>query len=414
MGDGFFSNKQPDFEELVYRGVESDELDYKAHMSWQTMSRAAKGKLVRHMLAFANTRGGFLVIGVGEDQFGNPNLYTGVSPAESGSFDPSAVGTFVNSYVEPPIDFTIERPVIRGKKYVIFVIRPFKTLPHVCSNSIEGELQSGVFYIRTVEASSRPARRAMEMQELIRRALRNESEQLSRVLREILGENPRQLPSAAARKTSCSDAVEESEHYFRRRTGSFQLPQIILTAEPAEYQPGLYSLEQLRSAFKRALRPDIQFLHEHEAMALPTPGSLRYISMESRRMWQLFDSGLFCFFAVLPQNELNFDDIIRLCAVSVDFFARLYAALNWDEEPLTIKLEIVNPEDVTISDGKTASSFTLVPPCRAEICRSAAALAKEKSLHAARLAGNIGELFQISGSKLENLSRSVKKFLEKE
>ena len=143
---GFFDRKEESFEELVYRGVESDELDYKTHMSWNTMSRAAKGKLLRHLTAFANTRGGYLVIGVSEDQFGNPNLCTGVSQAEAGSFDPSAVGSFVNSHIEPPIDFTIERPVVRGKKYVIFVIRPFKHLPHVCTNSIEGEIQSGVFY----------------------------------------------------------------------------------------------------------------------------------------------------------------------------------------------------------------------------------------------------------------------------
>ena len=77
---GFFSSKERDFEELVYRGVESDELDYKTHMSWNSMPRSAKGKLLRHLVAFANTRGGYLVIGVGEDQFGNPNLYTGSAP----------------------------------------------------------------------------------------------------------------------------------------------------------------------------------------------------------------------------------------------------------------------------------------------------------------------------------------------
>ena len=55
---GFFDRKEESFEELVYRGVESDELDYKTHMSWNTMSRAAKGKLLRHLTAFANTRGG--------------------------------------------------------------------------------------------------------------------------------------------------------------------------------------------------------------------------------------------------------------------------------------------------------------------------------------------------------------------
>ena len=313
---GFFDKKKNDFEEMVYRGVESDVLDYKTHMSWRTMTRAAKGKLIRHLIAFANTRGGSLVIGVSEDQFGNPNLCTGVSADEAGSFDPSAVGNFVNSHVEPPIDFTIERPVVRGKKYVIFIVRPFKNLPHVCTSSIEGEVQSGVFYIRTVEASSRPARRALEMQELIHRALRNQREALGNVLRSVLQDAglaaPPPTPAISA------DAIEASEHYFCRRTSGFDLPQIKFTVEPANFAPGRFSFAQLRSAMDKALDKELRFLYHNEAEALLTPGSLRYISMEARRMWQFFDSGLFCFFAVLSKPVLDFNDIIRLCAAAAD------------------------------------------------------------------------------------------------
>lgn len=412
---GFFSNKDYSFEELVYRGVESDELDYKAHMSWHTMTRAAKGKLVRHLIAFANTRGGFLVIGVGEDRFGNPNCCTGVSPEEAGSFDPSAVGTFINSYVEPAIDFTIERPVVKGKKYVIFVIRPFTTLPHVCSNSIEGELQSGVFYIRTVEASSRPARRALEMQELIRRAMRNEREQLSNVIRAVLNETPAAAaPAANCSSMHCLDAIEESEHYFRRRTDSFALPQLKFTVAPENYIPGTYQLDKLRSAFKRSLRPDILFLHENESTPLPTPGSLRYISTDSRRMWQLFDSGLFCFFAVLSNAELDFADITRLCAVVCDFAGNLYSALNWDEERLTVRLEIVNPSGIRLACGKSEKyTFALPPPCSAEFVRSASDLSRHKNDNAVRLATRIGELFGVPEKLLQTLPANVKSLLEK-
>lgn len=407
---GFFDTKEQSFEELVYRGVESDELDYKARMSWNTMSRAAKGKLVRHLVAFANTRGGYLVIGVGEDQFGNPNLHTGVTPAEAGSFDPSAVGNFVNSHVEPPINFTIERPTVRGKKYVIFVIHPFTALPHVCSNSIEGEIQSGVFYIRTVEASSRPARRAIEMQELIRRALRNERDTLAAVLRNVLYENG--APSATDSRIMCSDAIEESEHYFRRRTASFNLPQIKLTAEPSRFVPGTFNTGALRQAFFKALHPEIRFLHEEEAEALPTPGSLRYISIEKCRMWQFFDSGLFCFFAVIREKSLAFDDIVHLAAVAVDFFSNLYTALNWQDELITLRLEIVNPNQIEMNDGSNSHKFTVSLPCRAEISRNAAELANDLELHATRLACKIGEAFHISSGKLEKIPEDVRQYLE--
>ena len=406
---GFFDRKEESFEELVYRGVESDELDYKTHMSWNTMSRAAKGKLLRHLTAFAKTRGGYLVIGVSEDQFGNPNLCTGVSQAEAGSFDPSAVGSFVNSHIEPPIDFTIERPVVRGKKYVIFVIRPFKHLPHVCTNSIEGEIQSGVFYIRTVEASSRPAKRAMEMQELIHRALRNEREALGNVLRSVLQDTGLAVPDVS--QISCADAIEASEHYFHRRTSSFDLPQIKFTAAPAKFRPGKFSLTELRSAFFKALREELNFLHKDEAEALPTPSSLRYISMTARRMWQLFDSGLFCFFAVLPEAKLDFSEIIRLCAVAVDFFARLYSALGMNDEPLQLALEIVNPQNITVfyqqrsyhADGEA---------CTAELKGNAAEFAAALEKYASQLVSAVGRRFKVPELTAKQIEQTINKHPE--
>lgn len=408
---GFFDKKNNIFEEMVYRGVESDVLDYKTHMSWRTMTRAAKGKLIRHLIAFANTRGGSLVIGVGEDQFGNPNLCTGVSTEEAGSFDPSAVGNFVNSHVEPPIDFTIERPVVRGKKYVIFTVRPFKNLPHVCTNSIEGEVQSGVFYIRTVEASSRPARRALEMQELIHRALRNQREALGDVLRSVLQDAGLAAPPPAVAVSA--DAIEASWHYFSRRTSGFDLPQIKLTVEPANFLPGRFSFSQLRSAMFKALKKELRFLYQNEAEALPTPGSLRYISMEARRMWQFFDSGLFCFFTVLSKPVLEYAEIIRLCAGAVDFSGLLYTALGMENENLSITLEIVNPQKLKVASDNVQYSFAAHSPCRAKLDTYAAACKAHPAEYASQLALEMGNLFKLNGLDPEQLKISAGKYLEK-
>ena len=72
-----------DLRELVYRGVESDELDYKAALNWTGMSRAARAKIVRHCIALANTKGGYIVVGVGEDASGHPSVYQGLTPEQA-------------------------------------------------------------------------------------------------------------------------------------------------------------------------------------------------------------------------------------------------------------------------------------------------------------------------------------------
>ena len=65
-----------DWEAIVKRGVESDELDYKAAQNWNRLSRTGRAKFARHCMAMANTKGGFIVVGVGEDASGKHALLT--------------------------------------------------------------------------------------------------------------------------------------------------------------------------------------------------------------------------------------------------------------------------------------------------------------------------------------------------
>ncbi|MBE6357342.1 MAG: ATP-binding protein [Lentisphaerae bacterium] len=398
-----------DFAELVTRQVESDELDYKSAMSWRTMTRQEKGKIVRHLTAFANTGGGFLVIGVGEDASGVPGVYTGVSEEQAGSFDPTPVGNFINAHIEPPLDYTIERPMVNGKRYVIFVVRPFKNLPHVCSKGVEGELQEGIFYIRTAEASSRPARRAHELQELIRRCMRNEREQLGRILRGILYES---RLGDTVESGQQNDMLLDAERYFRRRkvhskSGALVKFSIIpatslmLPGNPAE-------LSSLISASVYSCS-NPRFLSRSEAAnGKKASNSLRFLAPDKPLMWQFFDHGLFCCFRYLDPAELTSEDLARFCAEATAFAGNLGKLLNLGEELLTLQL-VFSPAGEMVIDQQYHSS---VKEISAEIRRSAADLASGRENHAARLLRRIGEQFQLPDKNIDRFDNAIRTFLE--
>lgn len=396
--------------DVVYRAIESDELDYKAAQSWTALTRSGRGKIVRHLIALANTKGGFLVIGVGEDAAGKPALYTGVSDEESASFDPSTVGTFVNRCVEPPIDFTIERPVIDGKRFVIFIIKPFKQLPHVCCNSVDTELATGVFYIRTPEASSRPATRAVEMQQLIQRAMRNQREQLAKVLRGILYETGTVFNHSES-KARFNDMIAASEEYFRHRKNPAANACILqLSVLPGEYDSTEFALTDLRKAAAEAWRwqPGTDFFnHENIDNAYITNTSVRFMAAEADWMWQLYKSGLFhCIGAFPPGDTLDPATLSVWCLCIASFVGRLYAALGWQEEQLTLRVELFNVENMRLTSPQAPPGICRISKIEFDFCRSAADLAAGPVAHGKRILKGIAERFNLDDEQLAVLLSS--------
>ena len=341
-----------DLKEIVERGVESDVLDYKAAQNWNQISKAGRAKLVRHMIAFANTKGGCLVIGVGEDASGCPRDYTGLTDDESKSFDPSIIGSFIAQVVDPPIDFYVERPVINNKTFVVIVVRPFNQLPHVCkadielansNNEVEKELRSGVFYIRTKGASSTPARTANELHGIIQRALRNQRQLLGKMIRRILFESTKE--DKVSESIDLSNAVLGAEIFFKRRRfipankiGLFRKFSVV----PNQKFSGEYDFLAIKENMLAALDKNSQFpiIEVNEINQAHHSGiSLRSLPEGKLKMWQAGSDGLlvFCDYMVLDNEDvvIYLSDIEKFVSNLVDFTSKYYSMFH-SEEPKTL------------------------------------------------------------------------------
>ena len=298
------------FEELVKRGVESEHLDYKGPMNFRSIGRNGQAKIARHMAALANTGGGHIVIGVGEDASGHPSVYSGLNAAEAHSFDPSNVGPVINHLIEPPVDFVIERPLVDGKRYAIIKVRPFETMPHVCALGVTPELQQGVFYIRTSEAASRPACRAIELHGLFKRALMKQRSQLAELLRDILSEEKIPVDSNDSDRYFEDDAAYSRGYFIRRKQNmsGFGTTVIELQVRPVwNYDQQKFTLESLRNAVNQAAElnflPGSILTARDVRSAYFTNSSLRSMPDNEFKMWQLSRSGLFEMLLQVPKKE---------------------------------------------------------------------------------------------------------------
>lgn len=330
-----------DWAEIVYHGVETQELDYKAAQNWLKLSRVQKAKFARHAMALANTRGGFLVVGVGEDENGNPTVYTGLTEAQLRSFDPSIVGQFINLYADPSIDFDIARPEVDGKHYAVFVIRRFAGLPHVASDHCGEELQQGAFYIRTPDARSRPAYRASEMHGLVQRALRNQREILGRMLRGVLYEGKQFAEPDAEREFQRQVQVSSTE--CRQWLGPRNLRHFCvleLAAYPTEFVEDGLVLTEVRKAVNGVAVPVLGafpgLTGESQELFFTNQslrGQFRGDPLERFSFWQVYQSGLLHHVSSLTRygedHHCPYPVLVQRIAAEIRMIAELFSELGF-------------------------------------------------------------------------------------
>lgn len=162
-------NEDKEIEELILRGREERNLEYKASMDWK--ENATQMKVVKACLAFSNTRdGGALVFGMKELSDESYEI-EGMSENHFNSFNQDDVQTIVHQYADPNVHLTVYKKLIdiEGifKSFVVIQVTPFSDIPVVCRKN-GSEVKRGEIYTRPYHKNeSVPVPGETEMREIL-------------------------------------------------------------------------------------------------------------------------------------------------------------------------------------------------------------------------------------------------------
>ena len=162
--------KRKDFLDLIEEG-ESLQIEFKRRFS-------TPEKIAREMIAFANTRGGYLLFGVDDDK-----QIVGV---ESEKSEAQLIKDSAVNYCEPPVEYEIDFLEVYGKEVVIVSIPESENKPHRLQDYLnELDLNKSVILVRVNDKSIQASK---EMVRILRSKSKNQ-----RLIKYTIGSNEKSV-----------------------------------------------------------------------------------------------------------------------------------------------------------------------------------------------------------------------------
>lgn len=196
---------EDDFKKLLDKKTENKNLDYKEKLNWLDSDNEEKLKIIKDILAMANTQdGGRIIFGVTDDFD-----LKGLSEEDYNSFDTTRVNDFLQSYTDPKFSCFIHKYILYGdKRFILIDVPEFSEIPIICKknghSSKENKLilNSGQIYHRTEGATSQIISSSEEMRNFLQRCIVKKGDQLLRDIKSLI------LKGVLERS-------EETEKYFK-------------------------------------------------------------------------------------------------------------------------------------------------------------------------------------------------------
>jgi len=365
-----------DLTAVIMRGSESKELDYKGPMKWDEKGagRRACCELVKDILAMANTRGGWLVIGVEEADPPGPQFrWVGLSPEEASSFETSRLNQFVQRYADPPVNCEVIRYPCQDRDYVVITVPPFPETPHICQKAYHDPddnklvLQAPIIYVRTDDNASAPLKASSDLRAIIERAVRTKADQLLESFRAILVGSTSQATEPSHREQFRSQVATARARFDElnphRNTGPAHFWDVWW--HPSEFHPERFELQQLRAMAERASENfrGWPFIFISEARddctrylqdCLETAIARDFFPNETRfDFWRLYQSGLLFVRKIVWEHAADQPDpktmsarnFVHFTAEALRSLARVYGTDLAEDAPVHAVIGVTGTKD---------------------------------------------------------------------
>jgi len=163
--------------------AEARDTDYKSAVKFEEETDFA-AKLVKHVLGFANSGGGYIIIGYKEQPDKRPAPDPDMTDEITASYEVTRLCQYVEEYLvgQDRIKIKIYKEEFGGGRYPIIRIGRFPEYPFTCTKDYisksngETVLKSGQIYIRTEGAMTLPVKAASEWRQLIRECIKASQE----------------------------------------------------------------------------------------------------------------------------------------------------------------------------------------------------------------------------------------------
>lgn len=381
---------------LILHPHESKEHEFKGAMAWNGKDKKACCELVKDILAMANTKGGFIVIGVKETDNGfSPE---GLTSEQVASFQSEEINRFVQRYAEPPINTNLSKVEHDGKVFVILSIPQFGGIPHICKKDYPEVLTTPTLYVRTDNNESAPIATSSDFHAIIEAAILKREQSLLTSIRSILRGYNAEVEQNQSITEQYQQQFDSAIKAFEEKNPLKQKNYIgyrEVTFFPASsFGEKRFELENLKHALKQASVdftgwPFIFVGNDHKDLYMIQNGIESLVSFpdfsgnDRIDFWRLYASGLFYHRTLMWEESkdrkrtkavdinyvlsnihkgptMEFLSLTQYVAEAVNALTLLYKALGLDDEPVTARFRMLGTDNMLLASNSRLLSMPYI------------------------------------------------------